>query len=252
MATPGFNRCLINMKFNDFISQKQIISWGMLHQIEREQLVDSYLSEVTYPKEDDKKNIKAEWIKRQKITSEKALKDWQVANGLTNNEWEELLVRKWRWNYWCKNFFRGKIKSYYLERKSMLDQVSYSLIRVKDENLASEIYLRIKEGEEDFGDLAAKYSEGSEKNTYGRIGPVSFDKSHPVLSRLLQVSQENQLWAPRNIDSWWVIIKLEKSHQTVLSEEISSLLSLELGEKHLNEVLHSGRKKLHKNNYQRI
>ena len=133
----------------------------------------------------------------------------------------------------------------------MLDQVSYALIRVKDENLASEIYLRIKEGEEDFGDLAAKYSEGSEKNTFGRIGPVGFDKPHPVLARLLQVSQENQLWPPRNIDSWWVIIRLEKMHQTVFCEEISSLLSLELGEKHLNEILHTRRKQL-QNNYIQI
>ncbi len=240
------------LRFNDLITQKEIISWGMLHQIEREQLVDSYLSEVPYPIEDEKNQIKAEWISRQKIKSEKALKDWQVANGLTNDQWENLLVRKWRWSHWCKNFFKEKIKSYYLQRKSMLDQVSYALIRVKDENLASEIYLRIREGEEDFGDLAAKYSEGSEKNTYGRIGPVGFDKPHPVLGRLLQVSQENQLWPPRNIDSWWVIIKLEKLHQTIFSKEISTALSLELGEKHLNEILHTRRKKLHNDHYQRI
>ena len=40
----------------------------------------------------------------------------------------------------------------------MLDKVSYSLLRVNDELLANELFLRIKEGEATFADIASNYS----------------------------------------------------------------------------------------------
>ena len=58
------------------------------------------------------------------------------------------IIRKWQWSFWCINNFEDKIPNYYLERKSYLDIVEYSIIRVKNQNLANELFLRIKEKEE--------------------------------------------------------------------------------------------------------
>ena len=41
--------------------------------------------------------------------------------------------------------------------------IEYSIIRVKNQNLANELFLRIQEKEEKFEDVAYKYSEGVEK-----------------------------------------------------------------------------------------
>ena len=49
----------------------------------------------------------------------------------------------------------------------MLDKVQYSLVRVSSENLANELYLRIKEKESTFEEIARKYSEGPDKQSNG-------------------------------------------------------------------------------------
>ena len=59
---------------------------------------------------------------------------------------------------------------------------------------------------------------------------------HPV-ARLLQVSQPGQVWNPKIINSWWVVVRLEKL-PTELNEGIS-IFSLELGEKHIFDLLNS-------------
>ena len=48
---------------------------------------------------------------------------------------------------------------------------------------------------------------------------------HPALARLLQVSQPGQVWDPKIINSWWVVVRLEKLHNTELNERISIKLS---------------------------
>ena len=65
---------------------------------------------------------------------------------------------------------------------------------------------------------------------------------HPALARLLQVSQPGQVWDPKIINSWWVVVRLDKIHNTELNERISIKLSLELGEKHIFDLLNSSLK----------
>ena len=115
--------------------------------------------------------------------------------------------------------------------------IEYSIIRVKNQNLANELFLRIKEEEEKFEDIASKYSEGAEKNTNGKIGPVPVGNSHPLLAHLLQISEEGKVCSPRLIDSWWVIIRKEKLLNTSLNDEIIQRLSLELGGNYLNNSI---------------
>ena len=58
--------------------------------------------------------------------------------------------------------FKDKLYDYFLSRKSKLERVIYSLIRVKDRNVANELYMRIKENEEPFWKIAKNYSDGPE------------------------------------------------------------------------------------------
>ena len=62
--------------------------------------------------------------------------------------------------------------------------IEYSIIRVKNQNLSNELFLRIKEKEETFENIASKYSEGAEKNTNGHIGPIPLGNAHPSLAHL--------------------------------------------------------------------
>ena len=52
-----------------------------------------------------------------------------------------MIVRRHLWVNWCREFFKDKINSHYLKRKSQLDRVTYSLLRIKDQDLANELFL---------------------------------------------------------------------------------------------------------------
>ena len=223
-------------------SNDQLKRWGILKIAKKEVLIDHFIEEVEKPNEEIKKSIIESWLRNEGIKSNESLKKWQNHHELNQIEWEEYLIRKWRWERWCLLKFKSIIPSYYLKRKNFLDKVSYSIIRVKTKHLANELYIRIKEKEAKFSDLASKYSEGEEKHVGGFIGPVSMSTPHPALARLLQVSQPGQVWDPKIINSWWVVVRLEKLHNTELNEGISVKLSLELGEKHIFDLLNSSLK----------
>ena len=218
-------------------SYDQILSWGLLRQIKAEEIIDENISSIRLPSQEEFNNTAKQWCSFNKIDSEEALNSWKISNGLKDKEWEIFIVRKWQWAFWCINKFENKISNYYLERKSYLDMIEYSIIRVKNQNLANELFLKIKEEEEKFKDIASKYSEGAEKNTNGKIGPVPVGNSHPLLAHLLQISEEGKVCSPRLIDSWWVIIRKEKLLNTSLNDEIIQRLSLELGGNYLNNSI---------------
>ena len=223
-------------------SNDQLKRWGILNVAKKEAIIDHFIEEVDRPNEEIKKSIIENWLRKEGIESNESLKKWLNHNKFNQIEWEEYLIRKWSWERWCLLKFKSYIPSYYLKRKNFLDKVSYSIIRVKTKHLANELFIRIKEKEARFSELASKYSEGKEKHVGGFIGPVPMSTPHPALARLLQVSQPGQVWDPKKINSWWVVVRLEKLHNTELNEKISLKLSLELGEKHILDLLNSSLK----------
>ena len=136
-----------------------------------------------------------------------------------------------------RDSLQAKLNSHYLDRKSQLDQVSYSLLRVKDQHLANELHLRIKEGEASFEEIASDYSEGPERQQGGRLGPVPLSQPHPMLAKLLQVSTPGQLWPPKQLEDWWIVVRLEELHCTELTDSLKQRLLFELGDQHIEEQL---------------
>tara|TARA_A100001035_G_scaffold249842_1_gene220768 strand:+ start:1378 stop:2085 length:708 start_codon:yes stop_codon:yes gene_type:complete len=222
---------------------EKIVSWGLLRQIKAEEIIDENISSVRLPNQEEFNTTVKQLCDSNKIDSEEALKSWKIFNGLIDEIWDNFVVRKWKWSFWCIQNFEDKISNYYLERKSFLDMIEYSIIRVKNQNLSNELFLRIKEKEETFEDIASKYSEGAEKNTNGHIGPIPLGNAHPSLAHLLQISEEGKVCSPKLIDSWWVIIRKEKLFNTSLNDEIIQKLSLELGSIFLNNSIDSFIKK---------
>ena len=178
-----------------------------------------------------------QWCQQQRIDSPQTLQRWQQQQGLSPEQWQQFVARRWRWLLWCEQNLEAKLNSHYLERKSQLDQVSYSLLRVKDQHLANELHLRIKEGEASFEEIASEYSEGPERQQGGRLGPVPLSQPHPMLAKLLQVSTPGQLWPPKQLENWWIVVRLEELHCTELNDSLKQRLLFELGDQHLEEQL---------------
>ncbi|MFO0037788.1 MAG: peptidylprolyl isomerase [Synechococcaceae cyanobacterium] len=98
----------------------------------------------------------------------------------------------------------------FLERKLDLDLVTYSLIRVEEQELAEELYHQLRAGEADFPELARQYSSGPERYTHGLVGPAPLSRAHPELVNRLRSGEPGQLWQPFELPDVWVVLRLER------------------------------------------
>lgn len=144
------------------------------------------------------------------IFSDEQRQAWCQQQSYSPEEMLAAAIRERQVELYQEKTWGPQIESYFLERKSNLDKVTYSLIRTKDASLAQELYFRLNDDGASFAELASQYSEGQEAKTGGLVGPVELDVPHPVLGRMLTVSKPNQLWSPTQIGEWLVITRLEQ------------------------------------------
>ena len=218
-------------------SFEELDNWGLLIKAKKENMKDTILKNEKKPNNKELQNIEINWRIKYKLSKEEDLKLWLENANLKKEKLLFLLTRNWLWMNWCKREFDKQIPDYFIKKKSLIDNVTYSLITLKEKDIADELYIRIKEEEEPFWLVSKKYSQGPERNYDGRVGPVPLAKLNPYLRHLLIKSNDGQIWPPRKIDNFWIIVKLEKKYDSLLNSEISEELSLELGEKYLNDLI---------------
>ena len=128
----------------------------------------------------------------------------------------------------AKQQFTAKAEAHFLKRKGQLDQVLYSLVRVKESELARELYLQLSAGETNFGELAEKYSDGPERLTKGLIGPKPIAAAHPQLAERLRTARDGEVIPPFEIAGWWLVVRRDQFEPAVFNEAIEEQMSQEL------------------------
>lgn len=166
---------------------------------------------------------------------EDARESFLRASGLTPEDldWQVALPHRIRAH--CDKHYRHKAEAHFLSRKNQLDKVVYSMLRVKNRELALELYLRIEAGETSFSDLAAKYAEGMEQQTNGIIGPMSLTKAHPALAERLRTSIPGDIMQPFQIGEWIIIARLERYEPAIFDDAMANLMAEELFKKWVAE-----------------
>jgi parvulin-like peptidyl-prolyl isomerase len=130
--------------------------------------------------------------------------------GISIEQLNSIAIRQLKLEKFKEATWGQDLDSYFYQRKPQLDRVIYSLITTSDIGIAQEIYFRIQEGEQSFAQAAREYAQGPEAQTDGLVGPVELQSLHPMLARVLSVSQPQQLSPPNQIGEWIVIVRLEK------------------------------------------
>jgi len=176
----------------------------------------------------EQKNLIDQFIKDNHIKDIKIFNEWAIKNHGSPEQFEDNLLNSFRFRRLCKKNYFHKAEERYLKRKASLDQVVYSLIRVKEPFLAKELYLQITSNEKDFGDLASQFSEGEEKKSRGIVGPVSLSQSHPKIMEFLKSAEINDVSTPTQVDKWNVIIRLESLIESNLDEFMKQQMSEEI------------------------
>ena len=155
--------------------------------------------------------------------------------GRSEEEVLERLCHSIRRRRLMRQRFAAKAEARFLERKSELDQVVYSLLRLENSFLARELYLQIESGESNFADLAKRYAEGPESNTNGIVGPVSMTQAHPAWVEKLQVAKPGVLLEPFRISDWWLVVRLERYEPATFSDVVSDQMCQEMFDAWLDE-----------------
>lgn len=204
-----------------------LAQYRLLPQLAKEIIVEQAITGIECSPEETAL-AKEQFYQRQQLTNENELKVWLDHHGMTPQQLENLSVRDIKIEKFKLIKWGEQLESYFVKCKGQLDRVVYSLIRTKEAGIAQELYFRLEEGESDFVDLARQYSEGSEAQTGGLIGPVELNVPHPRIGQILSSSKSGQISPPTKIGDWWIIVRLEKYMSAQLDDPTRQRLLNEL------------------------
>ena len=167
--------------------------------------------------------------------------DQNKINYLTQNLMDkEDLMRisstQYKRNLFSLKLFEEKTEDFFNKRKEDLNQYIYSLIQVKDQNLAQELYLKLESNESEFSTLAKNYSLGPEKYSNGIVGPILLSNINPKIKEVLRATDKGLVCEPFNINDIWIVIRLEEIIYAELNDAMKKNLSNELFELFLEKL----------------
>ncbi|MBW4448216.1 MAG: peptidylprolyl isomerase [Spirirestis rafaelensis WJT71-NPBG6] len=212
--------------------------YKILPQLLSETIIDQAIANIDCTPEETESACE-EFYQHWHLTNNTQKQAWLQRYGMRQQQLDSLATRNLRIEKFKQKTWGHKLESYFLKRKEQLDQAIYSLLRVKDQGLANELYFRIKEGEQSFSELAFKHSEGAEAKTGGLIGPVELRTLHPNLAQILRMSQPGEIWTPLPFGEWQVVVRLEKlipaqldegMRQRLLQEKFQAWFQEQLGQ----------------------
>jgi parvulin-like peptidyl-prolyl isomerase len=175
------------------------------------------------------------FCRQQQINKDRDLNLWLQQHQLDREYLQdkinhELQLQKFKTDKW-----EHQLESYFCQRKSQIDRVVFSTIRVRDVHVAEEIYLRLVSEEATFVNLAPLYSEGIEAKTKGISGLIEFGKLDPIIANTLMTLQPHEILPPLQIGDWWLVLQLEAIVPAQLNEEMRHRLKEELFNRWIDE-----------------
>ncbi len=201
----------------------------MLPGLVRQLTIDRAITTIACSEEEQLLALK-QLYDRQQLRSEELLQQWLDYYALDRQQLAEIAIRQFKIERFKQQTWTNRVASYFLKRKGQLDRVIYSLIRTKELGIAQEVYFRLIDGEQTFAQIASQYSQGTESQTGGTIGPVEIGVPHPAIAHLLATQPIGKICPPIQIEEWYAIVRPEKIIPAQLDEPMRQRLIDELFE----------------------
>jgi parvulin-like peptidyl-prolyl isomerase len=222
-----------DLELNDEDLFPLLAQYRMLPQLAREVIIERAIANIECTNEEEKL-ARQRFYQQYQITTEAQIKLWLKHHGMTPDQLDRLVLREIKLEKYKQETWGSQVESQFLQSKRQLDRVVYSLIRSKDAGIAQELFFRIQEGETSFTELARKYSEGTEAETGGLIGPVELNVPHPKIAQMLSATRPGQLIPPTRVGDWWIVLRLEKYLSAQLDDQMRQRILNELFQAWLN------------------
>ena len=125
---------------------------------------------------------------------------------------------------WARDQWHHLLGSLFLSKKGELDQASCLLLRVKDKDLITELYYRIKNGESSFRSISLEYGEGPEARDGGMIPLTPLSKLPFGLDKVIPTLNLDVLNGPYRHGSLYSIIMLKEFRPCELDGSVEDYL----------------------------
>ena len=189
-------------------------------------------------------DINKDFCKKNKLKDEKDLFKFLSMKGMSLEDHKKNLENSEKVKFIALQEFSKNAETEFINSKTLLDQYTYSLITVKESDLAYELYLQIDSEEAEFSALAKKYSSEGNTNKMGVIGPQGLGNVHPVLKEKLLTAKIGELLNPFKVDNWWAIVRLEEKVEAKLDDFVRQRITLSLFDKWVKILTINSTKKL--------
>jgi parvulin-like peptidyl-prolyl isomerase len=200
---------------------------NLLVPLVRNQLIEQMTADLKPPEELVRKALEKH-CQNQKFKDEAELTEWLKDNYLSRDELLNQLSLPLKLSKFALDHYGLQAEARFLQCKEELDQVIYSLVRVKDSGMAYELYLQLEANEASFETLASDHSEGPEQRSGGRVGPGSLKRAHPRLQQLLRTATPGVVQEPILIEQWWVVTRLDERQEASFDDAMRQRMASEL------------------------
>lgn len=173
-------------------------------------LIEEEITSLVALTEDTIEPLLADFFKQQNLEDEASRSAWLDERAWTEADLKMHVCRPEALKRFGRQRFGPGVEEHFLERKSSLDTVLYSMLRVRDPGLARELWIQISEGEIRFEDAAAQHSDGPEANSRGLLGPIPLGNLQPELAERLRHLQQGAVRPPEQLGPWCLLLRLEK------------------------------------------
>ena len=199
--------------------------------------IERSISSSFKPTEEEQVLFQSKFLLKRNIKDLSSLNAWLVSNDISEPQLSKQIYHALQIKKFKHNKFSSQVDSIFLDKKSKLDKVMYSLLRARSRSKSFELYTRIIEQEATLSELASEYSEGVESQVNGLIGPLELGDINLSIAERLRISNQGQLWEPFEVDGWWVILRLEKFLPCKLDDNMRERIIDEMYNKWLHETV---------------
>jgi parvulin-like peptidyl-prolyl isomerase len=211
-----------------------LTQYQLLPKLAQEILTDQAIAGIKCSEEENTATFN-QFCQQNQLESEEQIQGWLNKQGMNREQLQNLVTKKLRIDKYKLETWNDQVDAYFIKRKSQLDRVVYSLIRVEKPEVAQELFFRIKDDQNAFSALAMEYSQGTEAQTGGLIGPVEINAPHPKIAQILATCQPGQLVPPTRVGEWIVIVRLENYISAKLDQPMRQRMLDELFNRWLSE-----------------
>jgi parvulin-like peptidyl-prolyl isomerase len=237
--TPDTQYPIPTLQIGDtFLTAEQILplmsKYRLIPQLAKEMLIEAVIKDYEIT-EAEHQEARERFYQQQQLSNDRDLDLWLQQQQLGRNDLQDLITRELQRRKFKASKWQTQVESYFCQRKSQIDRVVFSMIRVKEIDVAEEIYFRLVSEESSFMELAPLYSVGMEAKTKGISGPIEIGKLDPIMANALITIQPGEVLPPLQISGYWVILQLEAIIPAQLDEDMRQYLTEELFNQWIHE-----------------